>query len=192
MIFSRELHILLEFACSKKRLQVSNNRHNETEDLRHLYASAQLQSDSLKRHWLKSWLPCPDGGVSLPFVQPWNCGWISWDSCTGSKYGQWLGRLGVTMSCIIRMFSINSSRSPAKNKRLFLLHWKYVQLYFQTDGNTAWVWFRWSQGAGMRNNIGAGVEAGGVAGISSVIPCSLCTLTHQNFECWIPAASMRC
>lgn len=43
-------------------------------------------------------------GFLLPFVQPCNSSYISWDICRGSKYRQWLGRLGVTMSCLIRMF----------------------------------------------------------------------------------------
>lgn len=43
-------------------------------------------------------------GFLLPFVQPCNSSYISWDICKGSKYRQWLGRLGVTMSCVIRMF----------------------------------------------------------------------------------------
>lgn len=34
---------------------------------------------------------------------------------------------------------INSRRNTAKNKRQFPLCWKYVQLYFQTDGNTMWM-----------------------------------------------------
>lgn len=43
-------------------------------------------------------------GFLLPFLQPCNSSYISWDICRGSKYRQWLGRLGVTMSCVIRMF----------------------------------------------------------------------------------------
>lgn len=147
MSFSREIHISFISLLSLRPFHLaSNKRCKEAKDWGKLRISAQLQSDSLKRFWLKYWLPCPDGGFLLPFVQPCNSGWISWDSCRGSKYEHIVaGKAGCNHGLVLLGCSdINSRRNIAKNKRQFPLCWKYVQLYFQTDGNTMWVQLRWS------------------------------------------------
>lgn len=132
--------------------------------------------------------------VLLPFVQPWNSDWISWDSCRGSKYEQWLGRLGVTMSCIIRMFGYKQEQKHCQKQKadpcalkicttLFSDWWEHNVgvVYVITRGPREW-----------NVTLGRGWGSGRSSEVASLVPCGTCTAPRQNWGCGIPAVSMNC
>lgn len=100
--------------CSKTK------RHKGTKGWRQPHISMWLQSDSPEKT-LTQVLASMSGWrvFTSPFVQPCDFAWNSWNSWRGSRYRQWLGRLGVTVSCIIRMFRYKQWQNHCQKKKTF-------------------------------------------------------------------------